>query len=154
MKFKVGQQVNKFSGDYGGVGKVICGFIDEDRIRYVVSFRIQNGFGTFYHILTEKQLEDNEQATMILVFNPERLSRSINRKEWKEIWRWKRVTEKQLAKSVEEQIGLLVAYGTTMPEYMRKDMIDVIVNPPLCIYSMPEGNQPINLRPGAINYVR
>lgn len=91
---------------------------------------------------------------MILVFNPSRLSRSINRKEWKEIWRWKRVTEKQLAKSVEEQIGLLVAYGTTMPEYMRKDMIDVIVNPPLLMYPLPKDNQPIDLRPGAINYVR
>lgn len=87
---------------------------------------------------------------MILVFNPEHLSRSINRKEWKEMWRWKRVTEKQLKKSIEEQFGLLVAYGTTM----RKDMIDVITNPPLLMYPMPADNQPINLRPEAIYYVR
>lgn len=91
---------------------------------------------------------------MILIFNPARLSRSINRKGWKEIWRWKRVTEKQLAKSIEEQIWLLVAYGTTMPEYMRKDMIDVIVNPPICMYPEPIENQPFDLYPGAILYVR
>lgn len=91
---------------------------------------------------------------MILVFNPERLSRSINRKEWKDIWRWKRVTEKQLAKSISEQIQLLGAYGTTMPEYMRKDMIDRLIHPPVCIYPMPDDNQPIDLRPGGINYIR
>lgn len=77
---------------------------------------------------------------MLLVFNPERLSRSINRKEWKEIWRWKRVTEKQLAKSISEKIQLLATYGTTMPEYMRKDMVDVIVNPPVLMYPFPKDN--------------
>lgn len=91
---------------------------------------------------------------MILVFNPSRLSRSITRKEWNEIWRWKRVTEKQLKKSIEEQIGLLVAYGTTMPEYVRKDMIDVVVNPPLLIYPFPKDDRPLYLYPGMINYVR
>lgn len=91
---------------------------------------------------------------MLLVFNPERLSRSINRKEWKEIWRWKRVTEKQLKRSIEEQIGLLVAYGSTMPQYIRKDMVDVVVNPPLLVYPFPENDQPIDFRPGAIHYVR
>lgn len=91
---------------------------------------------------------------MILVFNPSRLSRSITRKEWKEIWRWKRVTERQLAKSISEQIQLLATYGTTMPEYMRKDMIDAIVNPPVCIYPIPTDNQPVDLRPGRINYIR
>lgn len=91
---------------------------------------------------------------MLLVFNPERLSRSINRKEWKEIWRWKRVTERQLKKSLGEQIGLLVAYGTTMPEHMRKYMVDVVVNPSLLMYPFPKDNQPIDLRPGTIHYVR
>lgn len=91
---------------------------------------------------------------MILVFNPSRLSRSITRKEWNEIWRWKRVTERQLARSISEQMQLLGAYGTTMPEYMRKDMIDTIVNPPVCIYPEPIDHQPLDLYPGAINYIR
>lgn len=91
---------------------------------------------------------------MMLVFNPERLSRSITRDEWRDIWRWKRVTEKQLRKSVEEQIGLLVAYGNNMPQKIRRDIIDVVVNPPLLMYPFPEDGQPIDLRPGAIIYVR
>lgn len=90
---------------------------------------------------------------MILVFNPSRLSRSITRKEWKDIWRWKRVTEKQLKKSVEEQIGLLIAYGATMPDGLRRDIIDVVTNPPLLIYPFPTGNQPVNLCPDGISYV-
>lgn len=91
---------------------------------------------------------------MMLVFNPERLSRSITRDEWRDIWRWKRVTEKQLRKSVEEQIGLLVAYGNNMPQKIRRDIIDVVVNPPLLMYPDPTGDQIIDMRPGAIIYAR
>lgn len=90
----------------------------------------------------------------MLVFNPERLSRSITRKEWKDIWRWKRVTERTIKKSLAEQIVLLATYGTTMPVGMRREMIDVITNQPLLMYPMPADNQPIDLRPGGITYVR
>lgn len=91
---------------------------------------------------------------MQLVFNATSLSRSITRQQWKEIWRWKRLTGRRLKKSVEEQIGLLVAYGTNIPSHIRKDMIDVIVNPPLMIYPDRKGNYNFNIRPGAISYVR
>ncbi len=91
---------------------------------------------------------------MNLIFNATSLSRAITRAEWKEIWRWKRLTEKRMKKSVEEQIALLVAFGTTMPKHIRSDMVDTIINPPLMIYPDPKGNYDFDLRPGAINYVR
>lgn len=90
---------------------------------------------------------------MLLVFNQASLPRTITKQQWKEIWRWKRVTEQRLKKSIEEQIALLSIYGTTMPKHIRNDMIDVIVNPPLMIYPNTKLVD-MDLRPGAISYVR
>lgn len=91
---------------------------------------------------------------MILVFNPERLSRSTTRQQWQEIWRWKRTTEQRLKRSLEEQIALLSIYGATMPYTIRNEKIDVIVNPPLLMYTMPTEFQDSDLRPGNITYVK
>lgn len=91
---------------------------------------------------------------MILVFNPERLSRSITRQQWQEIWRWKRTTEQRLKRSLEEQIALLSIYGATMPYTIRNERIDVIVNPPLLMYPMPTEFQGFEIRPGGIIYVK
>lgn len=77
---------------------------------------------------------------MILVFNPECLSRSINRKEWKEIWRWKRVTEKRLAEELEHQRQNFIAFHTTMPSYMKKDIVDQMIYPSLLFYPFPKDN--------------
>lgn len=90
---------------------------------------------------------------MLLVFNQASLPRTITQQQWKEIWRWKRVTEQRLKKSIEEQIALLSIYGTTMPKHVRNDMINVIVNPPLMIYPDTKFVD-MDLRPGAISYVR
>lgn len=91
---------------------------------------------------------------MNLVFNASSLSRSITRSEWKEIWRWKRLTERRLKKSVEEQIAMLVAFGTNMPKHVREDIVDLLINPPLMIYPDPKGNYNFDVRPGGISYVR
>lgn len=69
-----------------------------------------------------------------LYFNPSKFSRTITRKEWKEIYRWKRITEKKLIEVTQEQIQNLVTYGSTVPRYMKADIIDKIVNPPLLIH--------------------
>lgn len=89
---------------------------------------------------------------MLFVFNPSRLSRSITRKEWKEIWRWKRVTEKRLVEELERQRQNFIAFHTTMPSYMKKDIMEQMIYPPILIYPAPKDNQSIDLRPGAINY--
>lgn len=68
-----------------------------------------------------------------LHFDQAAISRSTSREEWYKLWRWKRVVEKQLARSIEERIRLLQVYGTDMPEYMRKDMIEELINPPLLV---------------------
>jgi hypothetical protein len=64
-----------------------------------------------------------------LYFVPQMFPRTITRKEWKEIWRWKRVTEKKLEKELEKQISNLVIYGCSHPEWL-----DGIINPPLLIH--------------------
>lgn len=90
---------------------------------------------------------------MELVFDYRRIPRSTTRAEWIEIWRWKRVTQHQLKRSLAEQIALLVTHQN-MPSTIRADMIDCIVNPPLVIY--PDRltfDTALDLRPGAITYL-
>jgi hypothetical protein len=68
-----------------------------------------------------------------LLFVPEKIPRTITRKEWYEMWRWKRVTEKKLKEEVEKQFNFLRTYGTTMPDYQKKDLLDKLINPPLVL---------------------
>jgi hypothetical protein len=49
------------------------------------------------------------------------------------MWRWKRVTEKKLKEEVEKQFNFLRTYGTTMPDYQKKDLLDKLINPPLVL---------------------
>lgn len=92
---------------------------------------------------------------MILVFEPKRLSRSTTRQQWQEIWRWKRLIEQRLKKSIEEQVALLSIYSSSMPATIREERIDVIVNPPIFIYpSLPPQFQDVDLRPGGVYYIK
>lgn len=68
-----------------------------------------------------------------LYFDSTKFDRSIGRKEWEEIWRWKRITEKKLSKALQQQIDNLVVFGTTHPE-LCQDLIDKIINRPLFIH--------------------
>lgn len=72
--------------------------------------------------------------TLALYFNLSKFPRSLGRDEWKEIWRWKRVTEKKLEAELEQQRFNLIAFGTTMPSYIKRDIIDQMINPPLLIH--------------------
>jgi len=68
-----------------------------------------------------------------LYFNPTMIPRTITRKEWKEIWRWKRITQSELAKAMQREIDYLVVYGNTLLPEQKQRMIDNIVNPPLLL---------------------
>ena len=69
-----------------------------------------------------------------LYFIPAKFPRTIKRAEWYEIWRWKRVTQKRLIEELETQRLMLSVYGATMPDYVRRNIIDNMINPPLLVH--------------------
>jgi hypothetical protein len=57
--WEVGKSVVKASGDYGGPGRIVAWFEPQPgKLRYVVAFKIEGGFGEFYHIMTPAQLQE------------------------------------------------------------------------------------------------
>jgi len=68
-----------------------------------------------------------------LYFNPQKFPRTITREEWREIWRWKRITEKKLREEMSRQLANLATYGITHPEYLER-----FVNPPLLVHDKQE----------------
>ncbi len=58
MKQQIPRPIIKGSGDYGGPGKVVVEFEYEGRKRLVVAFKIEGGFGEFFHILSPGQLTE------------------------------------------------------------------------------------------------
>lgn len=73
-----------------------------------------------------------------LYFNPSKFPRTIKRKEWKDIWRWKRVTEKRVKEEVDKQISNLIVYGSTMPRYIKDDIMEELIYPLLLIHDKQE----------------
>jgi hypothetical protein len=60
-KFKVGDLVWKWTGGYGGPGRVRGVFpLENGNTRYVVGHRIEGGFGEFLHIYAEGNLREPE----------------------------------------------------------------------------------------------
>lgn len=72
---------------------------------------------------------------MQLLFVDEAVPRTTTRTEWHTLYRWKRRTERRLARATERQLANLAAFGTTHPEAWR--IADDIVNPPLIVYPWP-----------------
>lgn len=70
---------------------------------------------------------------MILAFNPAKIPRTTTRSAWRDIWRWKRETEKRLREHVERQREMLILYGTTHPELAR-DISERLIYPPVVHY--------------------
>jgi hypothetical protein len=56
MNKKIPRPIRKQAGDYGGPGIVVAEFEDEGKRRLIVRFKIEGGFGCFYHILSPGQL--------------------------------------------------------------------------------------------------
>jgi len=69
-----------------------------------------------------------------LSFNLRSFPRTIGRKEWREIWRWKRCTEKELAIHAKRQMEDFVTFGSTMPATTRADIMNKMVNPPILMH--------------------
>jgi hypothetical protein len=64
-----------------------------------------------------------------LYFDPTRLPRTMTKQEWKEADRWCRVTRKQLEQAAQEQINNLITFGSTMPNYIKRDIMDKMIYP-------------------------
>jgi hypothetical protein len=66
-KFKVGQRVTKWTGNYGGPGIVRGIANDKDQpLRYLVGHTIEGGFGEFYHVYAEgnlREVDDGNDGT-------------------------------------------------------------------------------------------
>lgn len=69
---------------------------------------------------------------MRLLWQPNHLPRTMSRREWREIYRWKRVEEKKLLRMERETLRFAV-------EFNELDMLDRIVNPPLLIHPLMGG---------------
>jgi len=63
-KFRVGQQVEKWPGNYGGPGTVRGIAHDKGQpLRYIVGHKIEGGFGEFFHIYAEGNLREVANGT-------------------------------------------------------------------------------------------
>lgn len=67
-----------------------------------------------------------------LYFDNSKFPRTTTRKEWKEIWRWKRVTEQQLEESSKKYIEVLKL--PNLPEHIRVGLLDRIMYPPILVH--------------------
>jgi len=54
--FKTGDLVFKHSGDYGGPGTFVQYILDGKRVRCIVKHKIEDGFGSFFHIYSPAQI--------------------------------------------------------------------------------------------------
>lgn len=70
-----------------------------------------------------------------LHFVPTKFSRATTRAEWREIDRWRRVTQKKLTEENQRQINDFIAFGSTMLPQARADFLDRMTYPPLLVHS-------------------
>lgn len=71
-----------------------------------------------------------------LYFNLRGFPRTVNREQWRRIWRWKRETEKKLDEEAQRQMNNFVVYGATWPEHIRADFLEKSINPPLVMHEL------------------
>jgi hypothetical protein len=81
-KFKIGQWVEKWTGDYTGPG-IVRGIstLANGRLRYLVGHRIEGGYGEFLHVYAEGNLRlrmtDGASAEFDWRLEAERLARVL-----------------------------------------------------------------------------
>lgn len=68
-----------------------------------------------------------------LYFVPTLLPRTISRKEWYDLWRWKRVMQQELTVAAWRETAFFREYGHTLTPEQRRDMLDRMVNPPILL---------------------
>jgi hypothetical protein len=90
----------------------------------------------------------------VLIFQPHRISRVTTRKQWQDIWRWKRSTQRMLNDWDEKNREVLRKHAEEVLIYGTSTlMIEDMINPPVLIYpDLPQCNS-VDLRPGGISYV-
>lgn len=79
---------------------------------------------------------------MRLVFNPQAIPRTTTRKQWRAIWRWKRTTERALAKgeaarteALRQAMDEMAIYGrSTLLVERARDLSDRLIYPPVVVY--------------------
>ncbi|SDL08463.1 hypothetical protein SAMN05428953_12682 [Mesorhizobium muleiense] len=87
-----------------------------------------------------------------LLFNADAIPRTTTREQWREIDRWRRVTERTLRAERERQIASIITYGTSHPEIVR-DFIEKAINPPIMMYPKPkafQSDRDIRITPGSV----
>lgn len=77
----------------------------------------------------ERIFGDDVGNAMKLLWLPDNLPRTMTRREWRDLNRWKRVQEKELRQAEAEAMKAAIALG-------RPDMLDRIVNPPLLVHGL------------------
>lgn len=83
-----------------------------------------------------------------LLFQPGRLPRTMTREEWREVWRWKRLTQKRLnqeAEFIQSRLADVAIFG-------RSEILESFIRPPIMVYPDIEPLADVDLRPGAISY--
>lgn len=73
-----------------------------------------------------------------LYFIPSKFSRATTRDEWKEIWRWKRLTEQKLRADLEKERALISNLGTPLAPHIKEALLDHMINPPLLVHDKQE----------------
>lgn len=68
-----------------------------------------------------------------LIFNKTAIPRTTTRKEWREIYRWKRSIEREMDNYFEAAHEAISLYGKDHPTLMR-NYLDRATNPPVIIY--------------------
>lgn len=87
---------------------------------------------------------------MILDFDPDRYPRTMSREDWIKAYRWVRKTRKELASRDQQLMAAALLCGD---ERMRREAFNSLVYPPVMMVPDLELNHPIDIRPGAINYI-
>ena len=87
-KFKIGQWVEKWTGDYTGPG-IVRGIstLASGRLRYLVGHRIEGGIGEFLHVYAEGNLRmtDGASAEFDWQLEAERLARLLAESKAREL---------------------------------------------------------------------
>jgi len=65
-----------------------------------------------------------------LVFNLN--SRTMTKIQWREAWRWKRITEKRIEEATANRCRYL--QDQIIPASIRQDMINEMINPPVMFW--------------------
>lgn len=69
-----------------------------------------------------------------LAFCSQQFPRTTTRQEWKTIDRWRRITEKELAKHNDVYMSFIDDVLTFGSATMRHNYLDKVVNPPIMIH--------------------